>query len=266
MNMLHLSAERLAALAGEEPTSAEAAHLARCQACAAERAAHGEIVRMALEVAQPGDALALPLTRWDSLAAELRREGLILPQSRDGSPRERKPGATARHRGWRARWMSRSTLRVAAALLLVAGGMMVGRASAGESAFPLLSSSGGGVPTTRPNPTGEAVSSPASTDLASAFASPAEALEAQRAAEATYQQASAFLAQFDTTTVSDSPDAYRVRLAALDRAGRTMREALQDAPFDPVINGYYLATLGQREATLRQLSTSLPGEARITSF
>lgn len=264
--MLHLSAERLAALASEEPTALEAAHLARCAACAMERAAHTGVVQLAAASAHPGEALALPLTRWETLASALRSEGIISAGPNAAGSRSRRPGALERHRSWRARWMSRSTLRAAAAMLLVAGGMMAGRVSAGESALPLLASGGGTTRPATPNPTGERAATAPATELAQAFASPAEALAAQRAAELTYQQASAFLAQFDSSTAGDSPESYRVRLAALDRVGRTMREALEDAPFDPVINGYYLATLGQREATLRQLSTSLPGEARITSF
>ena len=45
-----------------------------------------------------------------------------------------------------------------------------------------------------------------------------------------------------------------------------MGEALNDAPYDPVINGYYLTTLGQREATLRQLNTVMPTGMRMTSY
>jgi hypothetical protein len=33
-----------------------------------------------------------------------------------------------------------------------------------------------------------------------------------------------------------------------------------------VINGYYLTTLGQREATLRQLNTALPVSLRLDSY
>ena len=62
------------------------------------------------------------------------------------------------------------------------------------------------------------------------------------------------------------PQTYRARLAALDRAGRVMRDALRDAPEDPVINGYYLTTLGQREATLRQINVAQPGGQRVIGF
>ena len=82
-----------------------------------------------------------------------------------------------------------------------------------------------------------------------------------------YQQATAFLARIDTIGGGDpNPVAYRSRLAALDRVLSTTRDALREAPHDPVINGYYLTTLGQREATLRQLNTALPASFRVNSF
>jgi hypothetical protein len=63
-----------------------------------------------------------------------------------------------------------------------------------------------------------------------------------------------------------SPDTYRTRLAALDNVMTEMRSALHEAPQDPVINQYYLATVGAREATLRQLGTTLPAGARLNRF
>jgi hypothetical protein len=105
-----------------------------------------------------------------------------------------------------------------------------------------------------------------SADSAS-FASIEEARLAQLHSEALYQQAAAFLAEHDTTGAGDgSPVAYRSRLAALDQVISTTREAMRQAPHDPVINGYYLTTLGQREATLRQLNTVLPASLRANSF
>ena len=59
----------------------------------------------------------------------------------------------------------------------------------------------------------------------------------------------------------------RARLAALDQANQVMGAALSEAPYDPVINGYYLTTLGQREATLQQLNTVAAGSSmRMTSY
>ena len=59
---------------------------------------------------------------------------------------------------------------------------------------------------------------------------------------------------------------YRNRLAALDAVASTTREAINEAPYDPVINGYYLTTMQAREATLRQLNTPLPSGVRLTRF
>lgn len=44
------------------------------------------------------------------------------------------------------------------------------------------------------------------------------------------------------------------RLAALEGIVLTTRAALNEAPADPVINGYHLAALSQREAILREIS------------
>jgi hypothetical protein len=77
----------------------------------------------------------------------------------------------------------------------------------------------------------------------------------------------AFIAQHDTLTApAESPAAMRTRLAALDGTRRVLGEALNQAPYDPVINGYYLTTLGQREATLRQMNVGAPASMRLTSY
>jgi hypothetical protein len=44
------------------------------------------------------------------------------------------------------------------------------------------------------------------------------------------------------------------------------RQGLQATPYDPVINRYYLTTLGARQATLRQLSASLPSNVRVGGY
>ena len=43
-------------------------------------------------------------------------------------------------------------------------------------------------------------------------------------------------------------------------------EGLAEAPYDPVINGYYLTTAGQREAALRQLAAAVPVGTRLMSY
>jgi hypothetical protein len=71
---------------------------------------------------------------------------------------------------------------------------------------------------------------------------------------ADYRRASAFLAQanYPGVTTSDSSRIYSARLAALNEVGNAMESAIRTAPDDPVINQYYLATMGAQAAT-RQL-------------
>ena len=232
--MLHLHTERLAELAEDIPTAEEEAHLAACAACAHERGAYVALVALAHAERQP---FGLPLTRWDAIAAQLAA-GTEAPLA------DIAPGRRSNH------WM----LRIAAGLLLVAGGAILGRVSAGVRALPQ-----GAAPTAR----AAALAWPDS----AAFASAEEARAVQQRSEQLYQQAAAFLARVDTTGVgTGSPVAYRSRLSALDHMISSAREAMRDAPHDPVLNGYYLTTLGQREATLRQLNTALPATLRVNSF
>jgi hypothetical protein len=234
--MLHLSTDRLAALADEQPTSAEAAHLATCEACARERDAYLTLVAMAQA---ERSALGLPLTRWDSIAASL--------DTAASTPVRRV-----------ARISTRWPLQAAAGLLLMAGGAMLGRASVGANPIPVGVAS---VAATTNAPQKASVAGD------SVFRSIDEARAAQRRSEQLYQQAVAYLARFDSSAVDDgSPVAYKSRLAALDRVISATSEAMREAPHDPVINGYYLTTLGQREATIRQLNTALPQSLRLDSF
>jgi hypothetical protein len=237
--MLHLSTDRLAALGDEQPTAAEAAHLALCEACARERDAYRTLVAMAEAERVP---FGLPLTRWDSIAAALDDDARVVRPLRD------------------TRIASRWPMQAAAGLLLLVSGAMLGRASAGLSLLPGRGSAGAAATTSVAIQTGRS-------DNDSAFASVEEARAAQRRSEQRYQQAVAYLARYDSTAVDDgSPIAYKSRLAALDRVISATSEAMRDAPHDPVINGYYLTTLGQREATIRQLSTALPESIRLSSF
>jgi hypothetical protein len=235
--MLHLSTDRLAALGDEAPTSAEAAHLAVCASCAHEADAYRTLVGMAHA---ERDSLGLPLTRWDAIAAALDAD-------LHGSP--------ARSRRVSARW----PLRAAAGLLLMAGGAVIGRTSVGADPLPGVSIGSRSVASAPARGT----QPPAD----SAFASIEDARAAQLRSEQLYQQAVAYLARYDSSAVDDgSPVAYRSRLAALDRVISATSEAMREAPHDPVINGYYLTTLGQREATIRQLNTALPTSLRLNSF
>jgi hypothetical protein len=239
--MSHLSTERLAALVDEQPSADEKAHLTHCADCARELDAHRSVFAMA---GSERDAMQLPLTRWETLAQQLRKEGLITASI-----------SKARHRYFE----SRAMLQVAAALLLVAGGAVLGRFSAGASAIPGGMTGNGGVGTVA------SVVSPDS--LPTNFASMEDATRWRSAYADAYQRTVTFLAANDSAArPAETPAVMRTRLSALDRVSRITREALNDAPYDPVINDFYLNSFGQREATLRQLNTVLPQGVRLNSF
>jgi hypothetical protein len=234
--MSHLPDERLAALSDEPPNSAELAHLASCDRCASERAAHRGLRELA---SAEGAQIGTPLTNWESLAPVLRADGVI----DTGEWR-----VARRPRRFTGVWS-----QAAAALLIAFGGIAYGRYSAVGTVLPESAS---------------AITSRAhEADSLPTFSSVEEARVAQERYETLYQSAALYLAAHDTSELApDSPAAMRHRLATLDEVGATVRQALTESPGDPVINGYYLTTLGQREATLRQLNAALPAGVRVNSF
>ena len=254
--MSHLSTERLAALGDEEPTAAEAAHLAACADCAREHSAYRTLVAMART---EREAIGIPLTRWESIAGALAAE----PSTAMRIPVEHGRASAARGRGVR---FMRMPLRVAAGFLLLAGGAVAGRVSAGAPVWPL--GVAGSDVVTQSVAEGSARGTGAGRDRSSAtFASVEDARAAQLRFESMYQQATAYLAEHDSAGAQDySPEMVKSRLAALDQMISTTREAMREAPHDPVINGYYLTTVGQREVALRQLNTALPASLRSNSF
>jgi len=252
--MSHLSTERLAALGDEEPTTAEAAHLAACADCARERAAYRTLVAMAYA---ERDAIGIPLTRWDSIADALANEQLTV------APAARGATTVAATRDRTVRFM-RTPVRAAAGFLLLAGGAMIGRVSAGASLLPIGADRSDAV---TPRVADARVTGAARERDSVTFASVEDARAAQLRSESTYQQAAAFLADHDSTgTTEYNPEMVKSRLAALDQMITTTRAAMREAPHDPVINGYYLTTVGQREVALRQLNTALPASLRSNSF
>jgi hypothetical protein len=254
--MSHLSTDRLAALGDDEPTPAEAAHLSACAECARERAAYRTLVAMAHA---ERDSIGLPLTRWDSIAEALAVDSRAVPYA-DSHLAARPLAAIAPTSATRVRRFQRMPLQAAAAVLLVAGGMVAGRMT---RVVPTVATPAG---TTLPSRSSlvRNASLPADSVF---FSSVDEAREAQQRAEAIYLRATQFLAQQDSSAATEAnPVVVQSRLAALDQVTSTMKEAMRQAPHDPVINGYYLTTLGQREATLRQLNTVMPASLRPNSF
>lgn len=169
-----------------------------------------------------------PLNEWRTIAARAREEGLM----RDSEFR------SSAGQPW---------LQAAAAVLLLIGGMAIGRATIGlPTGSAAIESSG---PANRTGLSTSGPNVPAVTASAS-FASVDDASATLERALSDYQRASAFLAANGSgATTIDSSRIYSARLAALNKVGNAMESALATAPHDPVINQYYLATMGARVAT-----------------
>jgi hypothetical protein len=230
--MLHLSPERLAALADDEPLAAEAQHLARCATCVRERDAQRRLI---VRSAALGATLAeVPLTSWDTLSARLREEGLL-----------RTPAVT---RGWGVRpWM-----RAAAAVVLAAGGTVIGRVSAGAPLVPWRAVASSGAAASIPTPRGS-------------FANTGDAYAALVSAQQSYQNASSYLAVHDTVSAGNQ-QAYGARLAAYDAISAISQAALTEEPSDPMMNQLHLSALGAREETYRRLGQIVPVGATLIKY
>ncbi|MGZ8458051.1 MAG: hypothetical protein ACXWZ4_15715 [Gemmatirosa sp.] len=268
--MLHLDPERLAALADELPTAEEGAHLAHCLACRRERDAFVALLALAQREGRADDA---PLTSWASLSTALHAEGLLAPpavamvRSADDDdvrviPLPTAAARAARRQRFGGAFGAASLRRVAAAALFVAGGMAAGRASVGAPALPLTDAP----PVARAVDANADAGTALLTAGAASFASVDDAARVLARAQRDYQQAAAFLAEHDSTTVVGSSDVLRARLAALDDMMPRVREALNEAPQDPVLNQVYLTTYDVRESTLRQLGRTLPAGARVNGY
>ena len=160
-----------------------------------------------------------PLNDWRTIAARAREEGLIRESS----------GGWASTRPW---------MQAAAAVLLLVGGIAIGRATIGLPST--LDTSAG----SRTVASGGA-----------SFASVDEATAALDRAAREYENASRFLAANNASQPNnDSSAIYTARLAALDQVVNATESALQTAPYDPVINQYYLATMGARVATQQMVA------------
>lgn len=243
--MLHLPIERLAELVDESAATPEREHLAACTTCAAELQAYRRLVTMASDERR---RIAPPLTEWGPLSDALRAEGLLAP-SANVRPRSSTFSPVLILR------------RAAAVAVLVGGGAVLGRMTAGLGvadavAFrtPAAAQFADGA--------GSGDARPVSNESAD-FVSTQEALDALERAQRAYESAATYLASHDSSVTEPAPERYRTRLAALDRTAETMVEALHEAPQDPLINQYLVATLGAREQTLRRLGTALPVGNRL---
>ncbi len=250
--MLHLPIERMAELVEGGASPAEREHIATCLSCTQELEAYRRLVALASDERR---RIAPPLTDWDSLAARLRAERLMT------SPGE----ARVEHRRPRV-GVAELLRRAAVVVVFVGGGAVLGRMSAGipiteavafradSSATLAASGAEGGTP----------VVPAANTTIG--FGTSQEALQALQDAQRQYEAAATWLSSHDTSSSVLAADQYRTRLAALDRTAETMQQAMRDAPSDPYINQYYLATLNAREQTIRRLGTTLPVGSKLGRF
>lgn len=243
MNTLHLPIERMAELADGVAAPAERDHLAMCNRCASELDAYRTLVTLAADERR---RIGPPSTNWDSLREALSKEGLLAA-----------PGQSVLRKSRRRVWL----LRAASAAVLLATGVLAGRISAGATGAGIFAvgsnagaaaAAGGGV---------LSVSNPGMV-----FGSTQEALEQLEQAQRAYEEAAAYLAAHDAGPSYGRSDQYRTRLAALDMASETFQRALTDAPEDPIINQYLLATMNAREATIRRIGTTLPASMRMGRF
>jgi hypothetical protein len=269
--MSHLSLETIARLVEDEPDTTEAAHLSSCAECRTRLDAMTEDVHA---LAMLPDMAAVP-DGWNALERRLTDEGLI-------RHRPHRFGAAA------------GLMQAAAALLLFFGGAMAGRMSAPADSVTASARSGDldrpenvlapirprGALATETGPATDAtdrggqepqeaaprqspqlaqsqepprtvtLAANAGVDVSQA-SSPEEAAQFLRAAESAYLEALTGYAE--RAPQSESGDLV-ARLAALQSIIMTTTAALDETPADPVINGYHLTALAQRDATLRQVA------------
>jgi len=232
--MQHVPIERLAELGDVEPTRDEAAHLATCAQCARERAAYRQLAGLA---SGERSRISPPLTDWSTLRSRLSDDGLLASDSRE----------------WRvaALGSTRRLMQMAAAALLIIGGLFAGRLSTGLSYAEALA-------LTKRLPSAEAGTND--------FASTSEALEVLNKAYEQYSSAASYLAANDTVSSGQAFERFRSRLAFLDEVAQSTREALAEAPQDPLINQFYVSTLGARDATLQRMGQVVSVGNRLGRF
>jgi hypothetical protein len=267
--MQHLSCEELARLVDEPPLPHEAAHVRDCLVCRRELDEMREQTAALGSLADPD----LPAGAWASLEAALHAEGLI------------SAAAPARVRsGW---VVERPVLRLAASLALFVLGGAAGAAlwsyRSGASVAvtgttlgapvvvhpsgtaPLLASGPADVAVTEAGggemQEGMPAASPSGARLASTGAAgrpaPAERASVLRAERELAEAEGAYLAALQRYAAIADPASGAdpvTRMTALERMIATTREALERTPGDPVINGYHLAAVRERDALTRQLA------------
>jgi hypothetical protein len=237
--MSHLNLETLARLLDDAPDPTEAGHLDICEQCRTELEALRADAAALRQLPDPQP----PIAAWVALEQRLEREGLLQ----------------------RAAWWSHPAIRAAAVFVVfvlgsVVGGLVMRRQTVQVATSPGIVTSPLQRVVQQPllidsQPSGGAavmVATPLMPTLRPA-ATPEEAATRLQEAERNYLSALTRYAEFNGRAESNDAVA---RLAALESIVATTRAALGQAPADPVINGYHMTAVAQRDATLKQLAAS----------
>ncbi|HEY4670901.1 MAG TPA: hypothetical protein VIG78_02450 [Gemmatimonadaceae bacterium] len=185
-----------------------------------------------------------PLNDWRTIAARARAEGLIRDIDAVGG-----------------RSSSQAWLQAAAAILILIGGIAIGHTSIGLPSGSESAAAGAQTASTATaTPAPVTTSSPVSASSDASFASVDDAAETLDRALRDYQRASRYIAANNVLTkTGDSVAIYTARAAALDKIVNATESALRTAPHDPVINQYYLATMGAQVATRQMVAVGMRG-------
>ena len=239
--MSHLTLETIARLVEDAPDAHEAEHLAACEQCRAELESMLVDVRA---LATLPDMTPAP-DAWTSLERRLAAEGII------HAPRVRT-------------FPTRPFIQAAAAVVLFVGGASAGRLTApqqeqlaqapstqpADTRGTTLVANQPTVEASNPNVNLVSNTTPARVQQPRTME---EAAALLRQTEELYLGALTRYAELATNAEAGDPVS---RLAALQSIVMTTQAALSQAPADPVINGYHLTALAQRDATLRQVAAA----------
>ena len=241
--MSHLTLENLARLIDDTPDPTETSHLDNCKQCRDEL----EGMRADASALRSLDDPEPPVAQWLLLEQRLEREGLM-------------------RRTWR--WQPTALRAAAAIVIFVLGGISASLLTRSKERdyltqnTPNIGTVQQTAPATNPAATlaeNPIVSAPAPASQIATVAqqtparTPEEAAARLRAAETDYLTALTRYTELAGRAAEGDPLA---RLAALESIVATTRAALGRAPADPVINGYHLTAVAQRDALLRQVSAS----------
>lgn len=281
--MQHLTTEALARLVDEPGLPEEARHVRDCLVCRRELEELKEQTEALSELAalgllEPDDddgALDPPAGAWAALEARLRDEGLV----RDAAPTHavlfRRPALRA------AAAVAVFLLGGAAGVAVFGGpgrqadGVAQGIATLPPETAAGVESAGSFLPAGGMNPDEAAVvvideapapvaSVPGARLASEGAAAPARREAPRRTASPVVTRAQRELAEAEAqyqaalqryAGLADEAGADPVsRLAALDRLVEVTRAALERAPADPVINGYHVAALRERDEVRRRIA------------